>query len=361
MAAGRRYDVDEQMFREGMYRPFFRQALGFGRTINNETYQLPKLYPGPASRNLGISVVGRGNEIPFSCLATDLTPQFAMLGASSSVSHYAQNRYQAANDENRLLDEDHSAGWKSNVRIEAISLIQAQVGGDVTRDAIFFYVYGVLHSTDFRREFEINLKKEAIRVPMVKDRESFDAFAVAGQGLCDLHVGYEAVEPFDLVEEWSDDIDPNHPDFTPDRLRVGDKKMKYPKVMDTDPDSETCGKKVADKTRLIYNSYLTLSGIPIEAHDYVLGTRSGIDWIIDRYYVKTDKASGIVNDPNQWGLERGDPRYILDLIKRVVTVSLRTVEIVNSLPKLTFGESNDAWHTTKYASTSEAVGQEAGR
>ena len=86
-----------------------------------------------------------------------------------------------------------------------------------------------------------------------------------------------------------------------------------------------------------YNPHLTLSEIQLRAHDYVLGTRSGVVWIIDRYYVKTDKASGIVDDPNQWGLERGDPRYIIDLVKRVVTVSLRTVDIVDSLPVLDFG------------------------
>jgi predicted helicase len=115
--------------------------------------------------------------------------------------------------------------------------------------------------------------------------------------------------------------------------------MRYPKVTDADPDSETYGQKIADKTRLIYNDYLTISGIPERAHGYVLGTRSGVDWIIDRWYVKTDKASGIVNDVNQWGLEQGNPRYIVDLIKQVVTVSLRTVEIVDSLPRLRFDEN----------------------
>lgn len=113
--------------------------------------------------------------------------------------------------------------------------------------------------------------------------------------------------------------------------------MAYSKVVDP----ESC-QKVSDRTRLIYNSHLTLSGIPARAHDYVLGTRSGIDWIIDRYYVKTDAASGILNDPNQWGLERGEPRYIIDLIKRAVTVSLRTVEIVDRLPRLRFGDDGVA-------------------
>jgi len=98
-------------------------------------------------------------------------------------------------------------------------------------------------------------------------------------------------------------------------MLIGTRTMGYPKM--ADPET---GQKVPDRTRLIYNSHLTLSGIPLRAHEYVLGTRSGIDWIIDRYYVKTDSASGIVNDPNQWALERGEPRYIIDLIKRVVTV-----------------------------------------
>lgn len=107
--------------------------------------------------------------------------------------------------------------------------------------------------------------------------------------------------------------------------------MRYLKTVDPETN-----KKVDDKTRLRYNDYLTLEGIPLEAHDYVLGTRSGIDWIIDRYYVKTDNASGIVNEPNQWGLEQNQPRYIIDLIGRVVTVSLNTVETVKQLPTVKF-------------------------
>ena len=115
-------------------------------------------------------------------------------------------------------------------------------------------------------------------------------------------------------------------------MLVGDRKMSYEKA--SVPGTGPWQARDLDRSRLRYSDYLTLSGIPPEAHEYVLGTRSGIDWIIDRYYVKTDKASGIVNDPNQWGLERGEPRYILDLIKRVVTVSVRTVEIVAGLPSL---------------------------
>ena len=156
----------------------------------------------------------------------------------------------------------------------------------------------------------------------------FDAFTAAGRELCDLHVGYESVDPYPLTEEWAAGADPN---ANPDLLLVGDRKMSYAKAS---VPGTGHGKRDLDRSRLRYNDHLTLSGIPPEAHEYVLGTRSGIDWIIDRYYIKTDKASGIVNDPNQWGLERGSPRYIVDLIKRGVTVSVRTVEIVAGLPSL---------------------------
>jgi predicted helicase len=220
-------------------------------------------------------------------------------------------------------------------------LFRDSLGDDITDNDAFHYVYGVLHSPDFRSEFEVNLKKEAPRVPLVTDRAAFDAFVAAGAELMELHIGYDdpdVVELFPLVEAWTDGIGPEHPGFDPSRLLVGASKMKYPKASDTDPESETYGKKIPDKTRLVYNDYLTLSGIPERAHDYVLGTRSGIDWIIDRWYVKTDKASGIVNDVNQWGLEQDKPFYIIDLIKQVVTLSLRTVEIVESLPRLRFDE-----------------------
>ena len=216
------------------------------------------------------------------------------------------------------------------------------LGSHITDDDVFHYVYGVLHSPEFRSEFEVNLKKEAPRVPMVADRAAFDAFVTAGAELMQMHIGYDdpnVVKPYALVEEWADSIGPDDPRFEPARLLVGSKKMRYPKVTDADPDSETYGKKIADKTRLIYNDYLTISGIPERAHGYVLGTRSAVDWIIDRWYVKIDKASGIVNDVNEWGLEQGNPRYIVDLIKQVVTVSLRTVEIVDSLPRLRFDEN----------------------
>ena len=146
------------------------------------------------------------------------------------------------------------------------------------------------------------------RIPKVKE---FQAFSDAGRRLSDLHLGYETVEPYPLDEQHGVSAS----------YRV--EKMKYAKTG-----------RVADKSTVIYNSGITVSGIPEEAHEYMLGSRSAIDWIIERYQVKTDKASGIVNDPNDWADEQGSPRYILDLLARIVTVSVETVKIVKSLPSL---------------------------
>ena len=344
MANSQTYDLRNDMIRISLYRPFFKQAVAFDRTLNNEIYQLPRLYPGPESENVGIAIVETGSKSPFGVTATDTIPCLHLIG-SDVTSYYARWRYEDAPTA-PTLPGTSPAGRVSNLNPEAVAQFRAALGDDLTDDDVFYYVYGVLHSPDFRSTFESSLKKEKPRVPLVESRAIFDAFAAAGRELSNLHVGYESVEPYPLAEEWAAGADPN---ANPDLLLVGDRKMSYAKAS---VPGTGHGKRDLDRSRLRYNDYLTLSGIPPEAHEYVLGTRSGIDWIIDRYYIKTDKTSGIVNDPNQWGLERGEPRYIVDLIKRVVTVSVRTVEIVAGLPSLE--------ETIARLGVAEGVGVEAG-
>ena len=317
---------DAVSLRSGVYRPFFKQRVAFNKQYIQQTNGLSEYYPNSDSDNLGITVQQSG-PAPFSVLATNCVSDLVSCGAGNPMAIFARWRYEPPSDDDTLLDA-LASGWVSNLNPEATASFRHTFGDDVTEDALFFYVYGILHSPDFRQEFEVNLRKEPPRVPVVETKELFDAFAAAGRELCDLHIGYETVDPYPLAEEWSDGKDPAG---NPDLLLVGTKRMRYPKITDADT-----GKKTDDRTRLIYNPHLTLAGIPSEAHDYTLGTRSGVDWLIDRYHVTTDKASGIINDPNQWGIEHGNPRYIIDLIKRVVAVSMRTAEIVHSLPKLSF-------------------------
>jgi predicted helicase len=176
---------------------------------------------------------------------------------------------------------------------------------EVTKWDIFYYVYGLLHHPEYRTKYAANLRRELPRIPILSD---FWAISDCGKQLADLHVNFEQAAEYPLVEKWSDDGGLN--------FRV--EKMKLMK----------------DKSAIIYNKDLTLTGIPAEAFDYRLGNRSAIDWIIDQYQISTDKRSGIVNDPNQ----EDDTAYIIGLLKKVVTVSLETVRIVGEIAETSLGQ-----------------------
>ena len=268
MASSETYDLRGDMIRISLYRPFFKQAVAFDRTLNNEIYQLPRLYPAPESENVGISIAGTGTSTPFGCIATNAIPELQVL---SNSKHYARWRYEDAPRTPMLVDAV-PAGRISNLNPQAVARFRAALGDDLNDDDVFYYVYGILHSPDFRSTFESSLKKEKPRVPLVESRALFDAFAAAGRELCDLHVGYESVDPYQLAEEWAAGADPN---ANPDLLLVGSSKMSYAK---TSVPGTGHGKRDLDRSRLRYNDHLTLSGIPPKAHEYVLGTRSGIDW-----------------------------------------------------------------------------------
>lgn len=180
---------------------------------------------------------------------------------------------------------------------------------EVNKVDIFYYVYGILHSPEYRSRFEANLQKELPRIPLSRN---FREFCAAGQALAKLHLGYEEIEPWPVKEVGS-------------LLLPGPvQKIKWGKRKD----SET-GKKVDDHTVLIYNENLVIKDIPEAAQRYTVNGRSPLEWVIDRYQVKTDKASGIVNDPNEYS---DDPRYIVDLIEKLIRVSMETMEIVDQLP-----------------------------
>jgi predicted helicase len=212
------------------------------------------------------------------------------------------------------------AGEREYIRRDGVSdfileRAQKQYGKNVSKEDIFYYVYGILHSPDYRETFANDLKKMLPRIPLVEDVRDFWAFSKAGRKLAELHINYETVPP--------------HPEV----LVTGAEnnyfiveKMRFPK-----------GLKAKDKPNtIIYNSQITVSNIPAKAYEYVVNGKSAIEWIMERYQVTVDKASGIKNDPNDWAKEVGNPRYILDLLLSVINVSVQTVEIVAGLPKLEF-------------------------
>jgi predicted helicase len=292
---------------QSMYRPFCKQMLYFDRQMDEMVGQQHKLFPSPGSKNLAICVPCIGNRRPFSAIITDAVPDFHV--ASDGIQAFPLFWYQ---EQRKLggLFEEHAPGYvrHDGITDETLQSFRGRYKASIAKEDIFYYVYGVLHSAEYRERFASTLKKELPRIPFCAE---FESFRYAGKKLADLHLNYESAEPWPLEEVAAGTgASPSY--------RV--EKLRFPKN----------GSK-ADHSRIVVNATLELRGIPEDAYRYELDGRSAIGWIIDRYQVRADKSSGIVNDPNEWS---DDPRYIVDLVKRIVRVSIETMEIVDALPPL---------------------------
>jgi predicted helicase len=329
-AKGIRYSDDDRVVMTATYRPFHRRWVEAGRRLNNTVYQLPRVYPDATADNLTIAVSAVGARSQFSALMTrDLPDVHLWIDDTPCLPLYF---YDSPSDADAGLFDDglatHTSGRHHNVTDHALTVYRA-LDPAIDRDDIFFYVYGILHSPEYRTQFAADLKKSLPRIPQVSRIPDFWAFSAAGRELAHLHTEYESPEPWpDLTYTHGAGFDPQHPDA----YRV--LKMKHPQVPDPlNPN----GPKVDDRSRILYNDWITIEAIPDRAYGYELGSRSAIAWVMESNRVRTDKASGIQNDPNDWAIEHGDPTYILDLVGRVVTVSMRTLDIVESLPHLDLG------------------------
>ena len=342
----------------GLYRPFCKQWLNASDGIIYLPAVLHRYFPTPGHDNVGFYLVGQGSDVPFSTVMTDAAPNLHVTGAGSggqffprwtwepvggrhdadsgmldlSGGEYAEESSTAVGQEGEVL-----GGYRrvDNITDATLRSYQAAYGPEVTKDDVFYYVYALLHSPEYRTRYGADLKKSLPHIPLVASREDFVAFTTAGRGLADLHLDYESVKPtpLSLVVDGQDVPWDLRETISPSLLHV--EKMRYARV-------RRDGKLENDKTSIVYNEHVTISGIPAQAQDYLLGSRSGLDWLLDRYRVSTHKASGIVNDPNDWMAEgagggptaSAQPHYLLDLIARITTVSVRTQQIVTSLPPL---------------------------
>ncbi|WP_352301899.1 type ISP restriction/modification enzyme [Kineosporia sp. NBRC 101731] len=321
---GRARTFDEDRMTTSIYRPFMRQHAYFSRELNDMVYRLPSLYPVPAIENFGIYQVGAGSAVPFSVISLDSLPDLHVTGAGSGGQFFARWRYEPVDPDGMLgldVEGDVIDDFRRIDNITDLALRRfsaAYKGENISKDEIFAYVYGLLHSQEYRATYAADLKRVLPHIPIMATVDDFRAFAEAGSALMNLHMTYESAPRYPLggldVLASADDYD---------FFSVSDKKMRFGGTA-----------KARDRSIIRYNDRITLTGIPEDAHRYMLGSRSAIEWIIDRYYVKTDKASGIVNDPNDWSKQVGDPRYIVDLIARIVTVSVETMKIVDNLPSL---------------------------
>ncbi len=314
--------------RLSLYRPFTKAQLYFDRQFNNCVYQIPRIFPAPGLGNLAICATGTGASKEFSCVITDIVPDLEVISKSVCFPLYLYERNEPAEPGELLAREQEGElidGYRrrSAITPSRLAEFRAAYEARITPEDVFYYVYGVLHSPEYRTRFASDLKKMLPRLPFTRETADFWKFSQAGRDLAHWHLNYETVEPWPVQEHCS----ALSLDLAKDYLV---QKMTYARPT---AEQKAAGEK-ADRTTLHYNAQIALSGIPLEAYDYVVNGKPALDWIVERYQVTVDKDSGIRNDPNDWAREHSQPRYILDLFKRVIRVSMETNRIVASLPAL---------------------------
>jgi predicted helicase len=307
---GHEIKFEEEKVTSALYRPFCQQQAYFGERVINVRGQFNEFFPTADIKNLIIMVSGLGGSKDHSVLISngfvDLNCQHS--GTQCFPLYYYELQDDKGGQGSLFDDVDNDTPQyirKDGVSDYILKQARVQYGAAVTKEDVFFYVYGYLHSPAYRTTFADDLKKSLPRIPLVETAEQFWVFSKAGQELAELHLNYEEVEPLNEVEVKGDS----------GNYHV--EKMRF--------------KSKADKSVIVYNSAITVENIPLSAYEYVVNGKSAIEWVMERYQVKTDKASGIVNDPNLYAEECENPRYILDLLLSVVAVSVRTVEIVEGL------------------------------
>jgi predicted helicase len=280
----------ESNIRNAMHRPFIKTLIYFDRYLDEFRYQMPFIFPNITTekQNIIICVPSIGARTKFWCFSANgiVDLNLTSLDNTHCFPFYTYSEDGAQRRENLT-------GW-------ALQQFRAHYRNEsISKWDIFHYIYALLHHPAYREKYAANLKRELPRLPFAPD---FRGFAAAGARLAEIHVHYEDQPEYPLTRVETPGL--------PLNWRV--EKMKLS----------------PDKSALRYNDFLTLTGIPPEVYGYKLGNRSALEWVIDQYKVHTDKRSGILSDPNR----AGDPQYIVRLLGQVITVSLETMKIVQSLP-----------------------------
>lgn len=312
------------------FRPFSSQWLYYDRRLNERVSQMPRIFPAPGLENRVISFSATKNRGVFEVLQSGRLTHLHCAD-TNGAQNFPRYIYTPVTPdtppEGDLFATAAAAdpGAPKYIRTDAITdaglrhFTDAYPGEAITKDDVFDYVYGILHHPTYRERYADNLTKELPRIPLMKTAAAFRAVVAAGRALGDLHVNYETVEPWPVTLREGDlaftRIDDPVAFWRVEQMKFGGKRPNQ------------------DRTVIHYNPRLTIENIPLRAYDYVVNGKSAIDWVMERQRIKTDPASGIISDANAYAAETiGDPRYPFDLLCRVITVSMRTLDIVEGLP-----------------------------
>jgi len=321
---GVKHSYTENNFRIENYRPFCKLNIYWDKSFIERPGISRMLFPNNKFSNSVIVVSGVGATKDFSTLMSN---QISDRHFQSNDQYFPLHFFEENKKNQKSLFDTEEDGDSEFIRRDGISNFiferaQKQYGKNVTKEDIFYYVYGFLHSPEYREMFANDLKKMLPRLPLIEDVREFWAFSKAGRKLADLHINYETVPAYAGVTVKGAEKLKFLCEEPPETTLFKVEKMRFPKK--------------DQKDTIIYNSKITIENIPAQAYEYVVNGKSAIEWIMERYQVTVHKESQIKNDPNDWATEVGNPRYILDLLLSIINVSVQTVDIVDNLPKVKF-------------------------
>lgn len=318
LVKGNQHAFDAGCLTTSLYRPFTKQWLYFNRRFNEMVLQMPRIFPDATAENRVIILHGPGETLPFSVLMSDVIPDLHALHGGQCFPLYLYDTDETEGKPVDLFSTQTSNAGAGKRRYaltdEGLTHFQAAYPGEqISKEDVFYYIYGLLHSPDYRERYADNLNKQLPRIPRVATAKDFHSFSQAGRALAELHLNYDAVKPYPLTVQGGGLL-LTDADYRVEKMALG---------------------KGKDRSTIIYNSKITVTGVPLEAYDYMVNGKAAIEWVLDKQRAKPDKASGIVNDANDWATETmNNPRYPFELLQRVITVSLETMKIVRALPSL---------------------------
>jgi predicted helicase len=290
------------------YRPFMNCWVYFDKALNEDQRRIPVIFEDSSTQNLGIVISGAGTSSDFSAIVVDKTPDLQLLpnGSVFPVSYVDSSG--SSDESNALFAFDSGDVWRSNISSFSAKHFSQKFKRELNPKEMVSFVFAMLNSPEYRTRYSSDLGKAIPRIPAV---ENFEQYISLGEEMVELFSGFEKLTPFELTVEAGAN----------ESFHV--RKMKFNKIHGS-----------VDKSTIIYNDSVRISGIPAEVDGFRIGGRSGLEWVLERYQIREDAASGILNDPNDWISSQGDPKWLVSHIGRVVTLSMEMQRLRDLLPSL---------------------------
>ena len=331
---GKKKRFTKKAITPALYRPFSKRLLYYDRSIVRRVGRQSEIFSTNDSKNRVICIPNKGTKKPFSCIMANSIADFSLVAPAQCFPLYYRSHNAKSNRDGLGIDSIPQTALPNGLRcaISSASVLYFEShypDAKLDKESIFYYVYGILHSPAYRADYQTSLFKELARIPVVSSYEDYLKFSDIGRKLGDLHVDYESADiPKDVKVNDKVITDKLLEKFESDELRVSKMRFLYKA-------KGSAENRTQDKSAILFNNAITVSHIPEAAYEYVVNGRPAIEWIMDQYQVKTDTKTEIKNDPNDYAIEMADdPAYILKLLLRIITVSIRTKELVAELPRL---------------------------